>query len=57
MHAIAQGLALDPRNAALRALHDEIGVRKRPVFGFLSRNNPVNRTLGRLRRNLKSNDD
>ena len=57
VHAIAQGLALDPRNAALRALHDEIGVRKRPVIGFLSRNNPVNRTLGRLRRNLKSNDD
>ena len=57
VHAIAQGLALDPRNAALRALHDEIGVRKRPVIGFLSRNNPVNRTLGRLRRNLKANDD
>lgn len=57
VHAIAQGLALDPRNAALRALQSEIGVRKRPVFGFLSRNNPVNRTLGRLRRNLKSNDD
>ncbi len=56
VHAIAQGLALDPRNAALRALQNEIGVRKRPVLGFLSRNNPVNRTLGKLRRQLKSND-
>lgn len=57
VHAIAQGLALDPRNSALRALHDEIGVRKRPVVPFLSRKNPINRTLGRLRRNLKSDDD
>lgn len=56
VHAIAQGLALDPRNAALRALHAEIGVRKRPVVGFLSRNNPVNRTLGKLRRQMKSED-
>lgn len=56
VHAIAQGLALDPRNAALRALHAEIGVRKRPVVGFLSRDNPVNRTLGKLRRQMKSED-
>lgn len=56
VHAIAQGLALDPRNSSLRALQTEIGIRKRPVFGFLSRNNPVNRTLGKLRRQLKSSD-
>ncbi len=54
--AIAQGLALDPRNAALRALQNEIGVRKRPVVGFLSRNNPVNRTLGKLRRQMKTEE-
>ena len=57
VHAIAQGLALDPRNSALRALHGEIGVRKRPVIGFLSRNNPVNRTLGKLRRQMKTNEE
>ncbi len=34
----------------------EIGVRKRPVIGFLSRNNPVNRTLGKLRRQMKTNE-
>jgi hypothetical protein len=56
VHAIAQGLALDPRNSGLRALQNEIGIRKRPVLGFLSRSNPVNRTLGRLRRQLKSSD-
>lgn len=56
VHAIAQGLALDPKNAGLRGLQNEIGVRKRPVLGFLSRNNPVNRTLGKLRRQLKSNE-
>lgn len=54
VNAIAQGLALDPRNAALRALQAEIGVRKRPVIGFLARENPVNRTLGKLRRQMKA---
>lgn len=54
--SIAQGLALDPRNSALRALQNEIGVRKRPVVGFLSRNNPVNRTLGKLRRQVKTGE-
>ena len=57
MNAIAQGLALDPRNSALRSLQSEIGVRKRPVLGFLSRNNPVNRTLGKLRRQMKTNEE
>lgn len=56
VHAIGQGLALDPRHAGLRALQGEVGVRKRPVLGFLSRGNPVNRTLGKLRRQLKSSE-
>jgi hypothetical protein len=54
--AIAQGLALDPRNAALRSLQHEIGVRKKPVVAFLSRSNPVNRTLGKLRKSIKASD-
>jgi hypothetical protein len=57
VNAIAQGLALDPKNSGLRAMHNEIGVRKRPVLGFLSRNHPVNRTLGKLRRQMKSDDE
>lgn len=51
--AIQQGLALDPRHAELRALQKEVGVRRRPVVGFLARENPVNKTLGRLRHELK----
>ncbi|MEO7795690.1 MAG: tetratricopeptide repeat protein [Thermoanaerobaculia bacterium] len=57
VNAIAQGLALDPKNAALRALQNDIGIRRKPVLGFLSRNNAVNRTLGKLRRQMKSTDD
>jgi hypothetical protein len=54
--AIAQGLSLDPRNTALRELQNEIGVRKQPVVGFLSRNHMVNRTLGKLRKQVKATD-
>jgi len=55
--AIQQGLALDPRNPELRALQNEIGVRRRPVVGFLSRDNPVNRALGRIRHDIKGGKD
>lgn len=55
--ALTQGLALDPKHAGLRALKAELGSRKRPVLGFLKRDNPVNRTLGRLRHSLKSDGD
>jgi len=30
-----------------------VGVRRRPVVGFLSRDNPVNRALGRIRHDIK----
>jgi len=52
--ALTQGLALDPKHEALRALKAELGSRKRPVVGFLKRDNPVNKTLGRLRHQMKS---
>ncbi|MGE0641634.1 MAG: hypothetical protein AB7G12_10310 [Thermoanaerobaculia bacterium] len=51
--ALSQGLALDPKNEGLRALHAELGIRKRPVVGFLDRSNPVNKTLGRIRHGIK----
>ena len=67
LHAVGEEISLDSwhllptagstnKRRALRALHGEIGVRKRPVIGFLSRDNPVNRTLGKLRRQMKSED-
>ena len=49
VEAIGRGLKLDPHHAALRGLRQEIGIRKRPVLPFLSRNNPLNRLLGRMR--------
>jgi hypothetical protein len=52
--AITQGLALDPKHSGLRSIKAEVGMRKRPVLGFLKRDNPLNKTLGRLRHTLKS---
>lgn len=52
IEAIARGLKIDPQNSALRQLRQEIGVRRRPVIPFLSRDNPVNRVLGRIRHDL-----
>lgn len=49
VRAIREGLRIDPNNAALRALRKELGVRKSPVLSFLSRDNPLNVALGRLR--------
>jgi hypothetical protein len=51
--AIGRGLKLDPHHAGLRGLRQEIGVRKRPVVRFLSRNNPLNRLLGRMRHDFQ----
>lgn len=55
--ALAQGLSLDPKHAGLRAMQDELGVRKRPVVRFLGRDNLVNKTLGRLRHQIKVSGD
>jgi len=51
--ALRKGLALDRENRALRALLDEIGVRRRPLFPFLGRRNPLNRITGRVRHALR----
>ncbi len=50
--AIARGLKIDPHHAGLRQLRKEIGVRRPPVVPFLSRDNPINRVLGRIRHDL-----
>lgn len=52
--SIARGLKLDPNHRGLKELRVEIGVRKRPVLPFLSRDNPLNILLGRLRTSVKS---
>lgn len=50
--ALRQGLAIDPSHRELREVLIEIGRRRRPVLPFLSRSNPVNRLLGRIRHGL-----
>jgi len=45
---LLKGYSLQPGH---HGIHDELvgmGTRKRPVFRFLSRNNPVNVLLGRM---------
>lgn len=53
VEAIGRGLKLDPHHAGLRGLRQEIGIRKRPVVRFLSRDNPLNRLLGRMRHDFQ----
>lgn len=47
--AFQRGLHLDPGHRELRAERREMGVRKRPLFGFLQRTSALNRVTGRLR--------
>jgi len=51
--SIARGLKLDPNHRGLKELRVDIGVRKRPFIPFLSRTNPINVFLGRLRHGFK----
>jgi len=49
VQALERGLKLDPDHAGLLEVKKEIGMRKRPVLGFLDRGHPVNIVLGRIR--------
>jgi hypothetical protein len=51
---ISRGLKLDPTHEGLLQTQKEIGVRRRPVLGFLSRDHPLNIWLGRLRHGNQS---
>lgn len=53
VRAVREGLAVDPKDARLRKLYKELGVRRRQVLSFLPRSHPVNRFLGRLRQRLR----
>lgn len=46
--ALRRGQRLDKGNAGLRALREEMGMRRSPCLSFLDRDNPLNRFLGRL---------
>ena len=46
---VEQGLIHSPNHPDLRRLRRELGIRQRPVIGFLSRDNPLNVKLGKAR--------
>ncbi len=48
LKAISQGLAIDSNYKDLHNLRRQLGVRRAPAIGFLSRNNFMNILLGRL---------
>jgi tetratricopeptide (TPR) repeat protein len=50
---VQKGLAISPKNAELLSLQRELGVRRKPVIGFLSRENALNVKLGKARASLK----
>lgn len=52
--AVEQGLRIDDQNERLLEVHRSLGRRRRPVVGFLSRGNPINHLLGRVRSDLLS---
>jgi len=49
VRAILRGLELFPKDPRLAVARDAIGIRSPPVIPFLSRKNPLNRVLGKLR--------
>lgn len=53
VRAVGDGLQVEPDNRALLELQDELGVRRSPVLPFLSRSNPLNMLLGRLRHGFR----
>jgi tetratricopeptide (TPR) repeat protein len=46
---LEKGLAYSPENQDLRRFQAEMGKRRPPVIGFLSRDNPINIKLGKAR--------
>ena len=50
--AIRRGLCLDPGHLGLHALAQEVGMRRKPVFPFLSRTHPLNKYFGIVRHKL-----
>ena len=54
VRAVIDGLKVDRNNEQLLALHRELGIRQLPVLPFLSRSNPLNQFLGRVRHSWQS---
>ena len=54
VEAIERGLASSPRYSTLQKFRDQIGMRSQPVLPFLTREDPLNKALGKLRFRLKA---
>jgi hypothetical protein len=52
VEALEKGLALDPRHPGLLRLRAEFGTRRPPVISFLHRDNPLNVSLGKVRKRM-----
>jgi tetratricopeptide (TPR) repeat protein len=52
VQAVRRGLKVDRNNAQLKELYREMGIRQLPVIRFLSRSNPLNLILGKLRAHI-----
>lgn len=48
IEAIYKGLTVDPEHDELRQLAYSLGIRRKPALGFLPRNHPLNKWIGRL---------
>ena len=53
VRAVTDGLKVEPDNPQLLEVQHELGLRRRPVLSFLSRSNPINSLLGRIRHLVK----
>ncbi|HYU31126.1 MAG TPA: hypothetical protein VEW48_03105 [Thermoanaerobaculia bacterium] len=49
VRAVIDGLKVDRQHPELLRIHLELGIRAEPILPFLSRSNPLNRLLGRIR--------
>jgi hypothetical protein len=54
IETVIAGRQVDRRHPGLARLHRELGIRRPPVLGFLSRDHFLNRLLGRMRHDWKS---
>lgn len=54
--ALARGLAVDADHPDLLNLRIELGARREPVLRFMSRCNPINQLLGRIRHGLDASN-
>ncbi|MBI3811328.1 MAG: tetratricopeptide repeat protein [Nitrospirae bacterium] len=51
-----KGLKIDGQNPGILTELRKLGIRRKPVVGFLARGNPINKVLGRVKARLRAKD-